>query len=373
MTDNKSFNDYLNIKLQNRHDGGLLRTLSTHDNLIDFCSNDYLGFASHAIFRRHEKENHLPSGATGSRLISGNSILAEDTEKMIASYHHAQAALIFNTGYMANIGLFSTIASKQDSFIYDEHIHASIIDGMRLSMTKRLKFKHNNPDDLEKKLKIAPGNKFIVIESLYSMDGDIAPLKEIVELSRKYHAALIVDEAHATGVFGENGKGLVCHFNLEDFVFARVHTFSKALGLHGAAVLGAEVLRSFLINYARTFIYATALPPNTYVNIRQSYKLLPEADRIGLFNMVHHFQNTVKNISGVTFINSNSPIQGIVVKDNNKAVRLAQYLQQKGFFVKAILSPTVPKGTERIRVCLHSFNTEKQIDELLKEVKLFFV
>ena len=364
------WDDYLNERLDKKREEGLLRSLVTSDGLIDFCSNDYLGLANHPSLKEISS-THLSSGSTGSRLISGNSKLAEDTESMIASYHNAEAALLFNTGYMANVGLFSCIASKDDCFISDEYIHASIIDGMRLNPAHRFKFRHNDMEDMERKLKLTNGRKFVAVESIYSMDGDAAPLPEIVELCNRYNAALIVDEAHATGIYGKDGKGLVSQYHLEEFVFARVHTYGKAMGLHGAAVLGSQVLRTFLINHARSFIFSTALPPHLYLQIQKAYKLLPDADREGLFNLINHFGDAIKGIQGLNFIDSSSPIQGIILGDNQRTISLANHLIEKGYFMKGILSPTVAKGTERIRICIHSFNTKEQIDEVVREVKSF--
>ncbi|MEI9934479.1 MAG: aminotransferase class I/II-fold pyridoxal phosphate-dependent enzyme [Ferruginibacter sp.] len=164
---------------------------------------------------------------------------------------------------MANVGLLSCIATKHDTFIADEYVHASMIDGMRLGLATRFKFKHNDIDDLEWKLIQAKGNKFVVIESIYSMDGDEAPLKAIIELCKQHDALLIVDEAHATGVFGNKGEGLVAHYNLQKEVYACIYTFGKALGLHGAVITGSAALRNYLINHARSFIYTTALPASS--------------------------------------------------------------------------------------------------------------
>ena len=370
MNANKSFDTLLQQQLDKRKDYGLLRSLVIADGAIDFSSNDYLGFSALPQLKNIGSAP-LPSGATGSRLISGNSLLAEDTEKIIADFHKTKAALIFNSGYMANIGLFSCIASKNDSLISDEYIHASIIDGMRLSYASRYKFKHNNIADLEKKLQQAGGQKFVIVESIYSMDGDEAPLKAITVLCKKYHALLIVDEAHAIGVFGESGEGLVCKYELQDEVYACIYTFGKALGLHGAAITGSRVLRDYLVNHARSFIYTTALPPHTYFQIQEAYKLLPAANRNMLFELISYFSEAISKIKNISFMNSNSPIQGIIIADNFKARSLADQLLKKGYFAKAIISPTVPIGTERLRTCLHTFNTVSQIDMLLNEVKTF--
>lgn len=372
MNANQKLDDHLQKKLDKRKAEGLYRELVCPAGSIDFSSNDYLGFSQlPELIIPENFTSALKAGATGSRLISGNSPVAEDTEQMIAAFHHAEAALIFNSGYHANIGLFSCIASKDDTVISDEFIHASIIDGIRLSHARRFKFRHNSTVDLEKKLQLAGGNIFVVVESIYSMDGDEAPLTEVAALCEKYNAFLIVDEAHATGLYGTNGEGLVCQYNLEEKVYARIITFSKAIGLHGAAVTGSNVLRNFLINHARSFIYTTALPPHCYLQIQQAYKLLPFANREGLFQLINHFRKASSNFKNISFSISHSPIQGIVVGDNFKARSLANHLYSKGVFAKAILSPTVPAGTERLRICLHVFNTTEQIDKLLELVNEF--
>ncbi len=377
MSSTQIFDTFLEESLEKRRAAGLERKLLLTHDLIDFSSNDYLGFAQNPSFDAAFLAQKTAHGSTGSRLISGNSPLAEQTEKNIAIFHNAEAALIFNTGYMANVGLFSSIGDKNSCFIYDEYIHASVHDGMRLSWAQRVKFKHNDVNDLAKKLENTEGvKKYVAIESLYSMDGDFAPLKEIVAICQKYNAALIVDEAHATGIYGEKGEGIVVKCGLESAVWARVHTFGKALGVHGAAVVGSELLRQYLINHARSFIFTTALPPQTYQHIQQAYNLLPLADRTKLFELIDYFikkSSSCISSKGHFIINPASPIQGIGLANNQEVVSLARHLSQNGIFAKAILSPTVPKGAERIRICLHSTHTFAQIDQLLVTVSSFFV
>lgn len=374
MHDNKTTDEVLYDALKIREEKDILRKLTTSEGLIDFCSNDYLGFSrtlfTHAdlIFPGKEQGD---SGSTGSRLISGNSLLAEETEKNIASFHNGGSALLFSSGFMANIGLFSCIADKNTTYIYDEQVHASIKDGMRLSFAKRYKFNHNDIKDLENKLKMIEGRKIVVVESLYSMDGDLAPLKEIASVCETYNVSLIIDEAHSTGIYGKNGNGLVCECNLESLVWARVHTFGKAMGLHGAAVVGSLLLRDFLINNAHSFIYTTAMPPYIYNHINHAYAMLPNADRGVLFDLIHYFKKKTEETKGIQFLINPSPIQAILVGDNAKAVSMADHLRKYGFFVKAILSPTVSLGTERIRICIHTYNTKEEIDSLFHALKLF--
>lgn len=366
----------LQARLDKRKEEGLYRSLQCQEGLIDFCSNDYLSFARTATIRHNaEQDGHPePGGSTGSRSISGNSRFAEELESKIAAFHGAEAGLLFNSGYDANLGLFSCLAQKGDTLICDELIHASIIDGCRLSQATRFRFAHNNLEELEKKLKIASGRVFVAVESVYSMDGDMAPLLEIAALCESYHASLIVDEAHATGVFGPNGKGLVCQLGLESQVLARIHTFGKAIGSHGAIVLGSSVLRNYLINFARSFIFTTALPKHALLQIAAAYEQLATAqlDRSPLFSLIDEFRkNFAVHRPEVFLIDSKSPIQSVVIPGNERARAASRYLQQKGFDVRAILSPSVPKGKERLRISLHLHNTHEQVTRLQQELLNF--
>ena len=360
--------------LQKRIELDALRSLRTSNQLIDFCSNDYLGFSrNNTLQQAIENEwEALPvhyNGATGSRLISGNTAYAENLEKTIAAFHEAEAGLIYNSGYDANVGLFSALGQNDTAatFIYDELIHASVHDGIKLSRSTAYLFKHNDLYHLEERLKIAKGNIYVAVESIYSMDGDHAPLTEMVALCEKYNASLIVDEAHATGITANNGKGLVQLYGLEKRVFIRIHTFGKAMGCHGAIVVGSELLRTFLINFSRSFIYTTALPMNSLIAINQAYKLLQRdtscirllADNIRLF------KKGVSTIQKIKLIESESAIQSVIIKGNEAVKKYAQELAKKGLDIRPILSPTVPKGKERLRICIHAFNTETEINTLV--------
>ena len=266
--------DFLQRKLEERKSQHSLRHLRLPiENRVDFCSNDYLGIARRNLLQVDSK---LHSGSTGSRLLTGNYPLIEEVESFIAAFHGAKASLIFNSGYDANLGLLSSIPQRGDTVLYDSLSHASIRDGIRLSFAESFSFQHNDLDDLEMKLKKEANRVFVVTESVFSMDGDICPLREIVELTERYGANLIIDEAHATGVIGERGEGLAQQLNLEDHVFARLHTFGKACGSHGAAVLGSPNLKSYLVNFARPLIYSTALPEQVVGHIKLSYELFPD-------------------------------------------------------------------------------------------------
>ncbi len=353
---------FLFKKLQERVQNNSLRTLVVHNNRTDFCSNDYLGISTNHLLKSNDG---LRSGSTGSRLLAGNYKMIEEAESIIASFHQSESALIYNSGYDANVGLLSCVPQRGDTIIYDQLSHASIRDGIRISFAESFSFSHNNLEELETRLKQASGNVFVVTESVFSMDGDYAPLKELCALCRKFSANVIVDEAHATGIIGERGEGLVQHLKLQDEVFARIHTFGKALGTHGAAVLGSRTLKEYLINFSRAFIYSTALPETTTDHIIQSYQLFPGMieERKKLNDLISIFQS-----SEIKFekLKSNTPIQGVIVPGNEEARALAKRLQDNNLDVRAILYPTVPKGAERLRIVLHSFNSVEETEKLLK-------
>ena len=368
--------DFLNDRLAQRREAGLLRTLVDNSHLTDFCSNDYLGMArsiklKQLISSKLEQHSVASAGATGSRLISGNLQYTEQLEQKLADFHEAPTGLLFNSGYDANVGIFASIARRGDTIINDELAHASIIDGSLMSNAKRFRFKHNDLADLEKKLGLAQGNKFVGIESVYSMDGDVAPVREVAELCEKHRAHLIVDEAHATGVFGNQGEGVVQAENLQNKVFARIHTFGKAVGAHGAIILGNNALREYLINFSRSFIYTTALPFHSLLAIEAAYELFPTfvAERQHLQNLIAGFQSQPNQQKRYEALKSNSPIQGVIVPGNTEARALAQQIETAGFYVKAILSPTIPAGQERLRICLHAFNTEEEFNRLISIIK----
>lgn len=356
---------------------GLLRQLRTAEGMVDFCSNDYLGFARSPELREAIQQadlafDKLKTGATGSRLLAGQTTLAEAIELDLAQFYRTETALLFNAGYDANLGLLACLPQRGDVLLTDELVHASMIDGARLCYANRQRFRHNDLADLEEKLRDAflstGGQVFVAVESLYSMDGDTAPLTALCDLCDRYGAALLVDEAHATGVYGPNGEGLVVAMGLQERVLARVHTFGKALGVHGAAVAGPAILRDYLINFARPFIYSTALPPHSLLAIRSAHQHLQTqpTNRQRLQQRIAHFRQQVATLLPNTiWTNSISPIQCLIVPGNDAARAVATHCQQDGFDVRAILSPTVAAGQERLRICLHAFNSEEEIVRLV--------
>lgn len=363
----------INANLSKRKLDGTYRSLTQKNHLIDFCSNDYLGVSrnTHLHHEIAEKVSQCDTlGATGSRLISGNNKYVENLEDQLARFFNAESALLFNSGYTANLAIISTLCRKNDVIIYDELIHASLHDGLKLSKAQNCFFKHNDIEDLILKLEIwkdqlrSEGQIFILIESLYSMDGDLCPLDKIIEISEAYNANIIIDEAHSTGIYG-SGAGLVAELNVEEKVFARIHTFGKAIGFHGAVIVGDSLLKDYLINFAKPFIYTTAPPLHSIVSLTCIFNYLASIELRSVLNeKIAYFRSKTSDLENY-FLKSNSPIQSFVLSGNDRVKYLAYQLEKEaGIYVKAIVSPTVPKGKERLRICIHSFNTYKEIDLL---------
>ena len=364
-------------KLASRDAHQALRRLPEANTRIDFSSNDYLGFSQSAVIFKASHQylidnEIIRNGATGSRLISGNYPLYNDVENQIAEFHESESALLFNSGYDANIGFFGAVPQRNDVILFDELSHASIRDGIRLSAAKSYKFAHNDLEALEEllqKYKTSATAIYVATESVFSMDGDSPNIGQLVSICKKYNAFLVIDEAHALGVFGGRGEGLAQPFR--DGIFARIMTFGKGLGCHGAAILGSPDLRNYLVNFARSFIYTTGLPPHSVATIAVAYKQLASgpASRESLQNNIAFF-NREKIRLGLKplFVYGKSAIQSAIIPGNEKVKAIASELQQSNFDVKAILSPTVPEGQERLRICLHSYNTELEITALLESL-----
>ncbi|QNL48547.1 8-amino-7-oxononanoate synthase [Olivibacter sp. SDN3] len=357
--------------LSKREKAGELRELSTTKGLVDFCSNDYFGWASSEAFGVYVnallKESNLSMGATGSRLLSGNSHFIEALEHEIASFHMAESALFLCSGYMANVGLMTALGQRNCYILRDEYVHASVVDGCRLSLARSYHFKHNDLDDLASKLIKVDAPRYVVVESLYSMDGDFAPIRDLIVLCKQYDAFLIVDEAHALGVFG---GGLVQTLGLQHDVFARVVTFGKALGSQGAAIVGSHVLKQYLINFCRPFIYSTAPALFQLITVKVGYHFLRNEQqkqdelqdkcRFFMLEMSNRLPKPMQRLS---------PIQTYIVPENDAVKAASLALQYAGFDVRAIRSPTVKKGQERLRICLHTFNKATEIRALCKVLK----
>jgi len=357
--------------LDKRKANQTLRILKPKSEGIDFYSNDYLGLArneelQNLLLKQIIDHPHLLSGSTGSRLISGNSKEVIETENFISKEHKSSSALLFSCGYNANLALFSTLPSRHDTIIVDEKIHRSVHDACKMSHARKLKFKHNDVEDLEQILKRQNGNCYVAIESLYSMNGDFAPIREIAETVKKYNAFLIVDEAHSFGVFG---YGLVEKYQLQTSVLATVITYGKALGSHGAAILCDEVIKSYLVNFASPFIYTTAAQDIQWRSIKTGYEFFKKNSNLSSSlqqNIKVFHQQNIKTPSS-----ENSPIQAVLISDNQRLKDLQETLLHEGFLTYAVFSPTVKQGTERLRICVHSFNTEEEIIGMTKIIKDF--
>lgn len=369
---------YLLKALIEREQNGLLRRLRHGQPQIDFCSNDYLGFSRSGMLFEKLRETGYPGdvavGSTGSRLVSGNNNLIEETERQIALFHHAQSALIFNSGYDANLGILSSVPQQNDLILYDEHVHGSVHDGIRLSRATHYKFKHNDVSALEELIyrhQKNYDNIYVVVESVYALDGDTAPLLELAEICKPdKNVFLIVDEAHAIGVFGNQGRGLCNALQVEHKCFARIYTYGKAMGCHGAAIVGSEVLRNYLINFARSFIYTTALPYYCIDAIKHAYQLLIETrQKDQLQSNISYFYSRISKIRNC--VKSQSAIHSLVLGSNDLVNKLERDLLQHNIQARAVRSPAVRPGSERIRFSIHAYNSKEEINTLLDVLQHF--
>jgi 8-amino-7-oxononanoate synthase len=341
---------------------GAYRSLSYVDG-VDLSSNDYLGYASEGeLFRGHETTSVALQDRTAraARLLRGNHAVWEDVESILADWHGAESALIMGSGYAANEGLLSTIIESEDWVASDRLNHASIIDGLTLARAERFVYEHRDLDHLEQGLSRAAATRsrrrrlFIVTESLFGMDGDLAPLKEIVELAERFEAHVIVDEAHATGCYGREGSGLVDMYGLRSRVLASVHTGGKALAVHGAYVCGSRVLVDLLINRCKHFMFSTALPPALGYWWRESLGRvrIDGERRKSLHETAFLFRRELER-QGLPLLGTEY-IVPVVVGEDGDADRVAREIHAKGWDVRAIRTPTVPEGTARLRVSVHA-------------------
>jgi 8-amino-7-oxononanoate synthase len=353
-----------------------LRTLEIPSG-INLCSNDYLGLAYDPRLKRAAIEavsRADSTGSTGSRLLSGNSRDWEELESDFARFAGTDAALYFGSGYAANVGLLGSVLKHGDVVFSDALNHASLIDGIRLSNAFKVKYPHGDMDFLETALRKHAGGsgaRVIVTESVFSMEGDIAPIEKLLRLAKDHNAELIVDEAHATGVWGPKGKGIVAELNYEREVLAVVHTCGKALASVGAFICGSSTLKNFLINHARTFIFSTAMPPYFAGQIRAALELAVAADaeRAHLRRIAGSIREAVA-AAGLDFGSSFTQIIPIYLGSNEAALQMASVLRGGGFAVRAIRPPTVPAGTSRIRISLTARITMDEIDRLARAISV---
>jgi 8-amino-7-oxononanoate synthase len=360
-------------KLEKRKSENAFRFLHiSQNNQIDFASNDYLGLAKEVV-AKEQVDQLLKEGSTGSRLITGTSKMHIDLEDQLAQHYYAESALLYNSGYDANIGVLSAVLTRHHTVVIDEYVHASIKDGVRLSEAKMLKFKHNDLSDLKRLLEQQEdvANVLVVVESIYSMDGDEADLMALIDVKHQYGFELMVDEAHSNGLYGPNGEGILCFLGIQDEVFIRVNTFGKALGSHGAVVLGPKELKDYLINFSRSLIYTTALPEIALNSIKikhdkmsnQSHNKLQISTLCNLFNFLIEDSEIDWKKKGI------GPIFSLIIPGNEAVKAVANLLQSQGFDIRPILSPTVKLGEERLRIIIHAFNKEEEVRSLVNSLE----
>ena len=373
---------YISDELEKIKKSGLYRELNivesvqgTHLEIkgktyLTFCSNNYLGLANHPVIIKAVKDavEKYGWGAGASRLVSGNMKLHEALESEISRFKGKEASIVFPTGYMANIGTISSLVSKGDLVICDKLNHASIIDGCRLSGADFRVYPHCDMEKLENILRKSSKyhQKLIVTDTVFSMDGDLAPLSDIVRIASKYNAMVMADEAHGAGVFGKMGRGVVEHFNLSKKVSIIMGTLSKAVGSLGGYVSGDADLINFLRNKARPFMYTTALPPAVCAASIAGIRLIREnaSLRTSLWNNVRYLREKL-DLLNINVTSSESPIIPILIGDAKKAVDVSAFLYKKGILIPAIRPPTVPARSSRLRMTVMSTHTREEMERLL--------
>jgi 8-amino-7-oxononanoate synthase len=368
-----SLENRMQFALQARKKEGNLRRLMPESGLIDFCSNDYLGLGANQELSQQiaEQSQQLAfrNGSGGSRLISGTTRYSLETEALLAETFRSAASLSFSSGCTAGMALLSAVPQKGDTLLLDEYIHASLKEGARLSFATRYTFRHNDLQDLEKKLGLAKGEVFVVTESIFSMDGDSPDLKGLVALCDQYGARLVLDEAHSTGLYGTGGSGMACEEGIQEAVFARIHTFGKALGVHGACVAGSQTLIDYLVNFARPFIYTTAPSSHSLLAVRCSLSYLSSHPELlsTIRSTIEVFEQQAQQQEGLAthFQLRKSAIQVVRISGNEAVTQASCLLREEGLDVRAILSPTVKEGEERLRICLHAYNSAEEMKKLM--------
>lgn len=343
-------------------------------DIIQLSSNNYLGLTSHPRLQKAAEEAVKRYGAgTGSvRTIAGTFTMHDELEKKLASFKNTEAALVFQSGFTANQGILSSILTKDDIVISDELNHASIIDGIRLTKAGKKVYQHADMEDLEKILKKSMNYRMrlIVTDGVFSMDGDIAPLPEIVRLAEQYDAFVMVDDAHASGVLGENGRGTVHHFGLDGKVHIQVGTLSKAIGVLGGYAAGSKVLIDYLKHKGRPFLFSTSHPPAVTAACIEAVNVLMEEPSLikKLWDNTSYFKKELEKI-GLPMIKSETPITPILIGDEAEACRFSSTLFELGLFAQAIVFPTVPKGKARIRTIMTAQHSKEELDKALEIIE----
>ncbi|MCS1381254.1 8-amino-7-oxononanoate synthase [Lysinibacillus sphaericus] len=339
-----------------------------------FSSNNYLGLATDSRLKKKATEgiSKYGTGAGGSRLTTGNFDIHEQLESEIADFKKTEAAIVFSSGYLANVGVISSVMKAGDTIFSDAWNHASIIDGCRLSKAKTIVYEHADMVDLERKLRQSHGDgmKFIVTDGVFSMDGDIAPLPKIVELAKEYKAYIMIDDAHATGVLGNDGCGTADYFGLKDEIDFTVGTLSKAIGAEGGFVSTSSIAKNYLLNNARSFIFQTALSPSAIEAAREGISIIqnePER-RKQLLKNARYLRLKLEE-SGFVIKEGETPIISLIIGGSHEAMQFSAKLLDEGVFIPAIRPPTVPKGSSRLRITVMATHTIEQLDMVISKIK----
>lgn len=380
---------WINNELETLRGQHLLRSLSPlpsaggrieigGKSFLNFASNDYLDLSQHpfVIDAARKALADYGAGSTASRLVSGTLDLHDQLEQKLAAHKGYPAALVFGSGYLANAGIIASLVGDGDAIFADKLVHASVIDAAKLSGAKLIRFRHNDADHLRELVKQSAGfrRSLVVTESVFSMDGDLAPLAEISAIAKGIGAMFVVDEAHATGVFGPNGSGRVRELKIESDVNVSMFTMSKALGGYGGGVACSPVIRDWFINRARSFIYTTALPPSVIAAAIAAVELLDEHPDWGaeLLRRAKTFRAALKS-RGLDTLNSESQIVPVLIGDNERTMTAAQRLREKNILVAAIRPPTVPAGTARLRLSLTLAHSDTDLalaaDEIAEAIR----
>lgn len=340
--------------------------------LISFCSNDYLGLTQHPevikVFKQTADEYGLGSGS--SHFLGAYSRIHCELEEALAEFSGYPKALVFSTGYMANLSILTALANRHDSIFGDRLNHASLVDAARLSGASFKRYKHKHIPSLVKQLTDSPGRKsFVVSDGVFSMDGDLAALPDLIEVAKNHSALLLVDDAHGLGVLGEKGAGICEHFGLKPDILSA--GFGKSLGSFGGFAAGSEAIIEHLIQFSRPYMYTTALPPAIAKATHTSLLLLQKENwrRKKLCYLIEHFKCAAKQLE-LPVLASQTPIQPILLGEPERAMKLAAHLRQKGFLVNAVRPPTVPKNTSRLRISLSALHSENDIDGLLEQIAI---
>ena len=345
------------------------RCIVNGKNVINLSSNNYLGLANHPRLREAGKKaiDKWGMGAGAVRTIIGTMSIHEELEEKLAKFKHVEAVLVFQSGFTANAGAIPGIVDKGDVIISDELNHASIIDGCRLSKADVVRYKHSDMEDLERVIKEVKDNyniKLIITDGVFSMDGDIAKIPEIVELAEKYGCLTYVDDAHSSGVLGKSGQGSAHHFGLSDRVDVQIGTLSKAIGVVGGYVAGRRNLIDWLNHRGRPFLFSTAAPPAVAAACIEAVNILSESTELTdiMWYNANHFKKKLNEL-GFNTGKSETPITPVITGDDRKAVELSKRLFEEGVFAQAIVFPTVPKGGARVRTIVTAAHTKDDLDE----------